>query len=685
MTVTLYNADCLGIMPTLDSDSIDSIVTDPPYGLSFMGKDWDYGIPGERFWREALRVAKPGAYLLAFGGTRTFHRLAVAIEDAGWEIRDTVGWIYGSGFPKSHNVSKAIDKANGETWRMLKFTRWMRSTGVTAKQINDATGTYMGSHYLTNKTQPAIPTPELWAKLRPLCGDIPGWVDELVERIEAEREVVGQSENGIAGGTHKHAGTDGAWGFNGEYNITAPATDAARQWDGWGTALKPAIEKIIVARKPLGDSRERDIIVGNLYRMEAQLWLLLRASTAGKSSELSRREYDEALSIAQWSADVLTSTLADLSGQMDMSQLRSVVSSSLSIVSSWRITWEEAWKRGSTFIIETVTSPIIDLKILRYSASALTPRSIIQDVMNQPGPELSASTAVRILSAASVKLSATLELFAVENAIDKGHIASPDAIDQMILDRTVIVARKPLIGTVAENVLAYGTGAINVDACRVGTEGGETHKGGYQNAMFGGKVARGGVESDYSPQGRWPANLIHDGSDEVTELFPVSKSATHKGPTIGNHFTAGNAGEATRIVYPNGAPYAGDTGSAARFFYCAKASKRDRDEGCDGLEERDAGKWNGGGIGERRKQAGQEKSRNHHPTVKPTELMRYLCRLVTQPGGIVLDPFMGSGSTGKAAVSEGFNFVGIELDKEYCEIAERRIAEAQMQLRLVDA
>jgi len=210
----------------------------------------------------------------------------------------------------------------------------------------------------------------------------------------------------------------------------------------------------------------------------------------------------------------------------------------------------------------------------------------------------------------------------------------------------ITVARKPLIGTVAENVLQHGTGAINVDGCRVGTEGGTKHNDGekgktkncYGNGLFVefGKPVIG--------LGRWPANFIHDGSEEVTDLL----------------------------------------GSAARFFYCAKASKRDRDEGCEGMVEREAPK-NGSGLGRecslqrRLNETGDDAIRlhNNHPTVKPTDLMRYLCRLVTPPDGTVLDPFMGSGSTGKAAVLEGFRFIGIEREEEYCEIAKARIKHAQ--------
>lgn len=284
---TLHAGDCREVMRDYPADHFDSIVSDPPYGLSFMGKGWDKGVPGEEFWREALRVAKPGAYLLAFGGTRTFHRLTVAIEDAGWEIRDVVCWLHGNGFPKSLNV----------------------------------------------------------------------------------------------GG-------------------------------GCGTALKPA--------------------------------------------------------------------------------------------------WEP-----------------------------------------------------------------------------------------------VIMARKSLVGTVAANLLLHGTGALNVDGCRIPIEGAAGVWGAKHIASIGfhGGTAGSGFATVQHPQGRWPANVMHDGSDEVVAGFPNEQ---------------------------------------ARFFYCAKASNADREEG------------------------------NTHPTVKPTDLMRYLCRLVTPTDGLVLDPFMGSGSTGKGALLEGFRFVGIDLDPAHVAIAEAR-------------
>jgi len=382
--ITLYHGDCREVLQSLPAESVHAVVTDPPYGLSFMGKRWDYDVPSVEVWQQCLRVLKPGGHLLAFAGTRTQHRMAVRIEDAGFEIRDMIAWVYGSGFPKSLDVSKAIDKAAGVEREVI---------GVNA---------------------------------------------ELAKKQTAKTDTAAYGNYGAAGGV-----------------ITAPATDAARQWAGWGTALKPALEPITVARKPLS-------------------------------------------------------------------------------------------------------------------------------------------------------------------------------------------------GTVAENVLRHGTGALNVDGCRVG---GST--------------------------GRWPANLIHDGSEEVVGLFPHTHASHNQTRTESDN---------QRGVYGGGYHHEpgsrktgyGDPGSAARFFYCAKASKSDRNEGLDGFTPATTSDGRAV-VADNAYQRGKTERANTHPTVKPTDLMRYLCRLVTPPGGVVLDPFMGSGSTGKAAILEGFQFIGIEREAEYVEIAKARIAAVQSQ------
>jgi DNA modification methylase len=438
-------------MRAMDAESIDAIVSDPPYGLSFMGKGWDHGVPGQDFWIEALRVAKPGAHLLAFGGTRTFHRLTVAIEDAGWEIRDCMMWLYGSGFPKSHDVSKAIDKRGGviadfTTFRAACLAE-MSERGITRKAVGEALGNCMISHYFTAGSQPAVPNLRDYRIIRDLLGL--GDRFDFLFLTEAEREILGR-QRGTSLAVAPGQGVERSVAI---LHLTAAATPEASAWQGWGTALKPAYEPIIMARKPL-------------------------------------------------------------------------------------------------------------------------------------------------------------------------------------------------TSTVAANVLKHGTGAINVDGARVGTEGGGTHCinrdehgkcGGHDNA--GQSTSGQTFHGPNTSGGRWPANVLHDGSDEVTGLM----------------------------------------GDAARFFYCAKASKADRDEGCDALTTRkqDETRNEGDPGGDNPRNRGAGERSNHHPTVKPTDLMRYLCRLVTPPGGTVLDPFMGSGSTGKAATLEGFSFVGCELQPEYMAIAEARIRHAE--------
>jgi site-specific DNA-methyltransferase (adenine-specific) len=239
----------------------------------------------------------------------------------------------------------------------------------------------------------------------------------------------------------------------------------------------------------------------------------------------------------------------------------------------------------------------------------------------------------------------------------------------------IVLARKPLIGTVAANVLTHGTGGLNIDGSRVGTEVLPEQKAGQSQI--------GTFERDnmVTPErtGRWPANVIHDGSDEVVALFPDTGKST--GGRIGKK-TMGDVTNVPAGEYQAGDPGYGDSGSAARFFYCAKASKRDRNEGLDGFDIVSAAEMvnrveDSAGMQKPRAGAGRTSgAANHHPTVKPTDLMRYLCRLVTPPAGIVLDPFMGSGSTGKAAMLEGFDFIGIDQSAEYVAIAQARIEHA---------
>ncbi|MGL0786584.1 DNA methyltransferase [Xanthomonas translucens] len=472
--------DCLEVMRGMAADSVDAIVTDPPYGLSFMGKRWDYDVPSIEVWAECLRVLKPGGHLLAFAGTRTQHRMAVRIEDAGFEIRDMIAWVYGSGFPKSLDVSKAIDNAEDYKLQAAHRRAWVESVQEAGLQIpgNSRHDWTLGEH---------APGDKWWAEFQAW---LPGLADE--QRARIERIVIGK---GFKPRPTLHTGQIGGTAQANEYSLTASATDAARQWQGWGTALKPALEPITVARKPL-------------------------------------------------------------------------------------------------------------------------------------------------------------------------------------------------VGTVAANVLTHGTGALNIDGCRV-----ETFEdlGGGAYAVNGSRAVSqslsptgmnrpGATAGEFvQPAGRWPANLIHDGSDEVLAMFPDSN-----GSGAARTLKRGaRDGEGWGMADEPGELRDAGTGSAARFFYCAKATRADRNDGLASGPVPAVGA--GATMRDRETADWAARNGNHHPTVKPTDLMRYLCRLVTPAGGLVLDPFAGSGSTGKAAALEGFQFIGIELEPAYAAIAEARIAAALATKAAADA
>jgi DNA modification methylase len=489
---TVHIGNNLDILPTLPDNSVDSIVTDPPYELGFMGKKWDSsGIAySVELWRECLRVLKPGGHLLSFGGTRTWHRVAVGIEDAGFEVRDSIAWMYGSGFPKSLDVSKAIDKRNGKPRPTQEFRDFLRAgkakAGLTSDQIDKSLGftsAVFSPHYVGDNPQIEYPTKEKYEKLKELL-TLDDSFDYLIDWVEAEREVLGQQTQGklaVAPGQDNDRSQI-------ELDITAPSTPEAEQWQGWGTALKPAFEPIVVARKPL-------------------------------------------------------------------------------------------------------------------------------------------------------------------------------------------------IGTVAENVLTHGTGALNIDGSRIGTEqltyGGEEKE--RETSQSIGSFS--GEREEKTVQGRWPANVILD--EYSAEVLDQQSGLSQGGKlTIGGspRTNIGHKLSETSADRSNALVNYGDSGGASRFYYVAKASKRDRNEGLEALPAGQpiggADKWT---ETDRRRGEGvtREPSPNIHPTVKPTQLMRYLVKLVTPPGGTVLDPFTGSGSTGKAAILEGFRFIGCELTEDYIPIIEGRLKHAE--------
>lgn len=484
----LLQGDNLELLKQLPDNSVDAVVTDPPYGLGkepdalamlrdwletghhdvkgrgFMGKEWDAFVPQPRQWREIYRVLKPGGHVLAFAGTRTQDLMALGLRLAGFEIRDLVAWVYGSGFPKSLDVSKAIDQRERGAMVREKLMHFAKVRGVDGNWL-EAHGVASASSFKDWTVGGHVPSEKNWLLVKGALDITPD------EEAKFEREVVGQDTKARSTSGASALPTMGGETVYQSWDITAPATDAAKQWQGWGTALKPALEPITLARKPLE-------------------------------------------------------------------------------------------------------------------------------------------------------------------------------------------------GTVAENVLKWHTGAVNVDGCRVGTESTRRTSNAGTNGEGWGMGKNANVNG--SDSGRWPANLIHDGSEEVVAGFPEAgggygKRGGRQNAVVGDY---GMLATMETVGY-------GDTGSAARFFYCAKVSTSERNAGLDNLPDKE---WkNDGAAVPQRDDRPFNPSKNNHPTVKPIALMRYLCRLITPPGGVVLDPWMGSGSTGKAAKLEGFDFIGMEMDAGYFEIAKTRI------------
>ena len=428
----LILGDSVDKLKELEDNSVDSIVTDPPYGLSFMGKKWDYDVHSQEIFEECLRVLKPGGYLLSFAGSRTYHRMAVRVEDAGFEIRDQIMWIYGSGFPKSMNIGIQVDKKLGNQ--------------------------------------------------REVVG----------EKVRGDVEKAKENGAGYLADPANRNNTK-QFGYG-----TQTITKGNSEWEGWGTALKPAHEPIVMARKPLSEK------------------------------------------------------------------------------------------------------------------------------------------------------------------------------------------------TVVNNVLEWGTGGINIDESRISTDEVITnHSRGAESAISKGKYGDSKEqETHQTPSqtlGRFPANIILD-----KEAGRILDEQTGELSTVGSPKKIDNSKTSIFGAGVPGFQMYGDKGGASRFFYCPKTSKTDRNEGLDEFEDKYYAAGNqakaelkrgnvefnsnkGKGRDERHNHNQVGVSKNNHPTVKPTDLMLYLIRLITPKGGTTLDPFMGSGSTGKAAVRGGFDFVGIEREKEYMEIAEARI------------
>lgn len=722
----IHHGDCLEVLRTLPSDSLDSLVTDPPAGIAFMGKDWDKDKGGRAEWvawmtdvmRECLRVLKPGAHGLVWALPRTAHWTATALEDAGFEVRDCVTHLFGTGFPKSLDVSKAIDKAAGAE--------------------------------------------------REVVGVKPGHEDF------AHRKTKGHIQTDAQHGEHKFSCKDES--FKDRYHLaTAPATDSARQWQGWGTAIKPSWEGWWLVRKPMRDVDGMAIIASQL---EA-LWSALSAASADESSKsTSVGSAREKASTAH--AHVATSTedgnarltetgrAVASSEQTATSASTSVaINTSLSIVSSWKRTLDESLALASTSTTATATKPIIDLKTLSSSLSRITPESITQGVLNPSGPSSDVLLAAGAFAALRASLPATQTPSAPERASDEAPLSVttalvwPEDVAERLTGPSAEFAwlvRKPCSEkTVAANVLRHGTGAINVDSCRVGgsarNDGGSTdykvcertnaliHTLGIALGLWGrepgeafrlpngGECAQG-LKSARDSVGDCPScRRLGDALLRLCEVHdqgnaPLLRDALADISRLRKGFECNPScrgicrlasGDVFRLIASWGDNTTPALTSPGRFPAnlvfshsegCADVCEptcavRMLDEQSGHLHgagnKRDKAKPSPGGYGGQitgeknpnyygdsggasrffycaKASRSDRGENNKHPTVKSTRLMSYLVRLVTPPNGTVLDPFAGSGSTGVAALAEGMTFVGIEQDATYVETANARLS-----------
>jgi len=500
--VVLYHGDCLKVLLKFASNSVDTTITDSPYGLKFMGKGWDHGVPGMRFWKEILRVNKPGATLLAFGGTRTHHRLMCAIEDAGWEIRDCMMWLYGSGFPKSHDVSKAIDRAAGAE--------------------------------------------------REVIGIRPEWAS----RANKIRRGVSWADNTIEDGSFSHPEQIG--------QITAPATEPAKLWDGWGTALKPAWEPIIVAMKPIEGTFANNALEWGV----AGLWV--DGARIGTAEDLNPNDYDDT-----------RRTAPKFSGRYNGGEIGQYRASPGAVPNG-------RWP-ANLILSHHAECRQIGMRKVKSDGGLTTRQRVEGQIYQSDAPK---------------------EMF---------NYADADGY---------------------ETVTAW-----------------ECHP-------------------------NCPVRLLDEQSGESVSrpVRPESIGVSGNGKNKGL-FGMGS------IVQTG---YYDISSKVSRFFYCAKASRSERNDGCDDFYwHRENGHYRR--IGKDAWEQLPEKQRaqgNIHSTVKPLSLMEYLCKLTRTPtGGIVLDPFMGSGSTLVACVNTGRGGIGIELEQEYFDIAQTRVDKAlsmpkQMELTL---
>lgn len=701
--IRIYHGDCIEVLIGFDNNSIDSIVTDPPYGISFMGKHWDYDVPGVDVWKECLRVLKPGGHLLSFGGSRTYHRMAVNIEDAGFEIRDQIMWVYGC----LSDDTEILTKKGWEQYRI--FTK----NSIFAEE-----------EILVYDTEADV---YKWEKPQ-------RWNEYTVNEDTAYRIQSDNTDQIVSRGHRCVVEREGKLLFisadelNGvEYMPTLP-NDFSFIPEGHEQVLQSPMQRTL--------SRSRLEEVGEDCFGEIEFESKIKREQGGKKSCVEGR-----IDLFQAEGEICEpiNQICEMSGGVYSNVEERRVCNGTPIdccVADWAGTNEggvcsssESQRRGqpigefNAFQFQCGTQALGTRTTYKTSLATVTPISY-SGIIFCPTVSTGAFVARRNGKVFITGNSGFPKSLNVGKAVDKlmgnerkvvgerhRNVKHYDDLNGWNDNNTtgdfeytkgnsefegwgtalkpahepIVLARKPISEkSIAENCLKWGTGGLNIDGCRVAVnpevddmlrnvtrkqrETETWEKGsGFKNE----NNSLTGVPEN----GRFPANFIHDGSEEVVGLFPETKSVGHFNSKVkmkGHSLYEGGFND-----FEQEDRTLNDSGSAARFFYCAKASKRERDAGLDGFDEKLklTQMRSANGTGDKNFDGGfnDQIMKNNHPTVKPIALMRYLCRLITPKGGTVLDPFTGSGSTGCGAVQEGFNFIGIEREQEYVEIAKARI------------
>ncbi len=696
--IDIFNGDCLDVLKGLADNSIDSVVTDPPYGLSFMNKHWDYDVPSIEIWREVLRVLKPGGHLLSFGGTRTYHRMVVNIEDAGFEIRDQIQWIYGClsddteiltrhGWVQ-YRISKEFNTfvddeiliydVQNDIYKWEKPERWSEYNIVkdTAYHIqSDNTDQIVSRNHrclveregklvficaeeLSNvESMPTLSNDILMLPKR-RTGLLQSGVQWLLQRIG-----LGQSgmEGFSCGDTRKEKGVflkgrkqscvEGRNNLPTKEGVLCQCEDKVHCMSE-GVYSDGTKGRVCDGIQACDGNADAQTIVENR----------VRSSHRPQSTEQRYNESD-VVCIKQGSQTIR----GGKTYHTTLATVTPIEYSGIIFCPTVSTGAFVARRNGKIFLTGNSGFP----KSLNIGKAIDKTEGVERMVVGiQKHPTSKDRTGNKSPYQAEQHLGSNFDLTKGTSEYEGFGTALKPA------NEPICMARKPLSEkTVALNVLKWGTGGINIDGCRVEvdpvSDASQIRTMNRSISFFDKPQKENDNPQVVSVNGRFPANVILSDDEEVLSGFPYSTSGAMDSISKGKNYGIYGKYNGKHVTAK------ASEGSASRFFYCAKASKSERNKGCEDLNDKHFQMRpfaeEGCDMSVLKNRMNAKTGKNNHPTVKPVSLMRYLCRLVTPPKGIVLDPFTGSGTTGIGAKMEGFSFVGIEREEEYCKIARARI------------